>query len=745
MVQLYIKHTDANYYLLDLEETEAINFKLTAKDLTDISKIFAPFTQTFKIKASDKNKILLGFYGNEKIVKENTTGTFDSLLYISGQLFESGVLTPDETAYEQGDQKTINVVFASNLTSLVDKLGDTTIQELFQDSAGAFDPLVKISWGPTVLKGAMESIKNLVLANGIMFKYVVPFISNLRVWTYDADNLNVVDNIAYKAGKIAADVNFISREETRPAINYMSVMDHLVLKIGTPIICPLFDEPELKEAFIWGSSESLTIPSAQAFPLVDYSTLLFLRYDVKQEIENAPNSPKWIITKEGTNGVFKVKRAATFDPNYWGNGFDLTLGFASLTALEGTGTKIKVVTKRASDGVILNSQEIINSLYTFRIIDIVNGQTMLDQNGELLFSFEILPLNLVNWSSITFQTQQAYRHDRGSGIFGRVTRVKFQSSATNSTLASQLGGNQLNLITILPKMKCTDFLRSFFKTFNISVISTGLNDQSMYWLTPDNINEANKPYSKRIVDFSQYVETATLSKKKASEYNQYSFAHFASKYYGSQFGDGSFFGALSFPEVAPAKPTKFEVKTDYSIMANFSFVDHPNNIKTCYGFLKEEPEILANGSRKYKPVYEELTIFYLNVKTLGVYPLSVEFSETANAALYAVAEATFKASNGKTLAFGAENVLDTDSLYLNYYSQFIELLLGLNTFSSEFILSLPPNEIFLNFANLKQGESNIPTGYRAQNEIIIGEQRYFMIDTTINTTTGKTKLTAINF
>ena len=56
MVQLYIKHTDGNHYLLDLEETEAINFKLTFKDLTDISKIFAPFTQTFKIKASDKNK-----------------------------------------------------------------------------------------------------------------------------------------------------------------------------------------------------------------------------------------------------------------------------------------------------------------------------------------------------------------------------------------------------------------------------------------------------------------------------------------------------------------------------------------------------------------------------------------------------------------------------------------------------------------------------------------------------------------
>jgi len=60
-------------------------------------------------------------------------------------------------------------------------------------------------------------------------------------------------------------------------------------------------------------------------------------------------------------------------------------------------------------------------------------------------------------------------------------------------------------------------------------------------------------------------------------------------------------------------------------------------------------------------------------------------------------------------------------------------------------LNLTPNEIFLNFANLNQGESNIPTGFRAQNEIIIGEQRYQLVDSTIDLTTGKTKLTLLNF
>jgi hypothetical protein len=745
MVQLYIKHTDNNFYLLDLEDSEAINFKVTTKDLNDITKIFAPFTQTFKIPASDKNKILLGFFGDEKIQKTNLSGDFDSLLYISGALFESGILTPNEMAYEQGDQKTIDINFATNLTSLVDKLGETTIQQLFQDSAGAFDPLVKISWGATVLRSAMESIKNYTLANGINFKWGVPFISNNRVWTYDAENLGVIDNIAYKAQKLESDVNFISRNETRPAISYMSVMDHLVLKIGTPIICPLFSKPELLEAFIWGSSETLTVPGAQASPLVNYGANVFSRFNELSQIESAPADPKWQITQGGATGIFKVKRAASFNTVYWSDGFDVFLVFNGLTSLEGPETKIKVVTKRASDNAILNTQEIVGNTYTFRIIDRVNGATMLDQNGELLLKFEVLPLTLMNWDNLNVFTTQKYRHDRGSGIFARVTRVTFQSATLNETTAVSLGGDQLNLISILPKKKAVDFLKSFFITFNISVVSTGLNDNSMYWLTPDDIQEVNKPYSKRAVNLTPYIESATLGKKKASKFNQYVFTHFASKYFSSEFGDGSFFGALIYPEIAPAKPTKFEAKTEYSIMAQTNSFVHPALFKTSFGFSKDTPTILDNGGARYNPVYEELTLFYLRTVSLGSNPLSVEFSSTTNAALYSLTEASFKASNGKTLAFGTENVLDTDSLYFNYYRTFIELLLSPNTYLSEIILNLPPPEIFLNFANLKQGESNIPTGFRVQNEIILGEQRYFNIDTTIDTTTGKTKLTALNF
>jgi len=737
MVQIYIKHTDDNYYLLDLEPNEAINFKLTVKDLNDITKIFSPFTQSFKIKATDKNKMLCGFVGNEKILRVNNNGEFDSLIYISGFLFQSGKLTFEESAYELQDQKEFSTTFASTVSGLVELLGDSTIQDLFDLN----DPAIKTVWDVHAMKRLMTSAFNGTLANGINIKTGIPFISNIRVWNYD-DNLALVDNIKFNSTRSDLTENFIKLSEIRPAINYLSIMQSLILKYNLNVICPILEKPEITDLMVWCNSESLVVPDAVTYPLINYEALNYLRYDVNNDPggHGIPESPKWEITLDQLTGIFKAKRLATSRPQNWSDGFDINLKFNGLVSKDSNSTKIKVVLKRTTDGNILDSQVIEGvDLYTVRIKD-----TQLDINGELYFRYEILPETLVDWTNIEAKIIQKYRYEYKYYTVKSVERATFSYSSLNNTASTDLGGNKINLITCLPKMKCIDFLRSFFKTFNISILSTGLNDQSMYWVTPSDIQESNKPYSKRIVDYTNFVDIATHTKKKANQYNQYSFSHFASKYYEAVYGDGTKFGALDYPTLPPTKPTKFEVKTDYSILKQSSTFDNQYTA-TCLGFAKDTPTIQDNGANRYKPVYEEFTLFYLKAKNLQLSTLSIEASATVNAELFGVLEANFvNYTNGKTLAFGAENE-NTYSLYLNYYKSFIELLLNPNTYQSSFTLTLPPNEIFLNFANLNQGESNIPTGFRAQNEIIIGEQRYNLVDSGIDLTTGKTKLNVLNF
>jgi len=735
MVQIYIKYKDDNYYLLDIEQSEVINLKTTMKDLTDITKIFAPFTQSFNIKATDKNKILCGFVGNEKIQRINNEGKFDALLYISGFLYESGKLSFDESEYENKDQKSFKTNFASNLTGLKELLGDMTIQELFQDSNGAFDPAVRIDWNKTTLQTYLQSITNTTLANGITLKYGVPFISNKRVWTYDADNLAIVDNIAFKLNVSSTSVNAIQLNEVRPSISYMTIMEHLLLKIGVPITCPIFQSPQVKELFVSCNSEKLVSATDVGYNLTDWTSLVYT------ESGYTPVQQRWLVS-ESSDGVFKIERnpAATLI-NSFGNGFDIYLDFVGLVSLDVSVPNIKVSLINAVTGVPLDTQTINGSTYTFRIIDPVTGASMLDAFGELYLKFQILPMTLCSWSNIPVNFIQKSSILLSGGYMSGQYKYRAQNN-TNSVL---LGGNKINLISTLPKMKCIDFLKSFFKTFNISVISTGLEDQSMYWVTPENISETNKPYSKRIVDYTPFVTTASMNKKRGNEYNQYVFKHKDSKYYDAVYGNGTNFGELKYPLVAPAKPTKFEVTTDYTIIKQNNVFSNPSGIKTCLAFTKDTPTTLPNGGNRYKPVYEEFTLMYLKPFDLQGADVSLELITGQNFKITRLLESSFKnPTNGKTLAFGADGV-DTDSLYLNYYRSFIELLLLPNTYKSEFECELPPNEIFLNFSNLNQGESNIPTGFRPQNEIIIGEQRYYFLDSTINTNNGKTKLTLLNF
>ena len=730
MVQIYIKYKDGNYYLLDIDEKEVINFKITSKDLNDITKIFSPFTQSFNIKATDKNKILCGFVGNEKIQRINNEGKFDALLYVSGFLYQSGKLSFDETDYERKEQKSFKTNFASNLTGLKDLLGDMTIQELFQDSTGAFDPLVRINWNKVALQAYMSSVRNVTLGNGITLKYGVPFISNKRVWTYDPNNLNIVDNIAFKLSVPSSSVNAIALDEVRPAVSFMTIMEHLLLKIGVPVTCPIFQKPEVRDLYVSCNSEKIISDTDVGYRLTGWGSLT--------DTGGAGGVPaKWLITSV-SNEIFKIKRNPINPvPNNWGNGFNLTLTFSGLTPLEGTTTNLRISLINAVTNIPLDVQTITNNVYTFRIIDPVSGDSMLDAFGELQIRFEILPETLCSWTSIQFQTKQRF-------VLSGFTTY-FYSTALNTTNSALLGGNRLNLITTLPKMKCIDFLKSFFKTFNIQVINTGLQDGSMYWVTPENINEVNQPYSKRIVDYTPYTDIKTLTKKRGNEYNQYVFKHKDSKYYDAQYGNGTYFGELKYPTTPPDNAKKFEVVTDYSILKQNAVFSNPSGVRTCLAFTKDTPTTLQNGGNRYKPVYEEFTLMYLKPVALSGNDLSLELTPGQNFRLTRVLESTFKnPTNGKTLAFGAENI-DTNSLYLNYYSDFIELLLRSNTYKSEFEVNLPPNEIFLNFSNLNQGESNIPTGFRPQNEIIIGEQRYYFLDATINTNNGKTKLTLLNF
>jgi hypothetical protein len=76
-----------------------------------------------------------------------------------------------------------------------------------------------------------------------------------------------------------------------------------------------------------------------------------------------------------------------------------------------------------------------------------------------------------------------------------------------------------------------------------------------------------------------------------------------------------------------------------------------------------------------------------------------------------------------------------------YYQKQLERLIDPNVMAQSFTLNLPTNEMYLN----EFTQNTTPTGFRLQNDVIIMENRFTILDAQIDKTTGKTKITLLNY
>jgi len=242
-----------------------------------------------------------------------------------------------------------------------------------------------------------------------------------------------------------------------------------------------------------------------------------------------------------------------------------------------------------------------------------------------------------------------------------------------------------------------------------------------------------------------------VNKKIANDYNYYNFKHKQGKYKGNVDylrRKGYEYGQLVYPTIKPTKDlSEFKVETNFTILESVK-ITGAEDIKTMYGFTNETPAIQPNNALRYKPNTEDFTLFFYNGSVPGnrFGYLSVLSNNTkVIEPLRAVSLVSSVHKSGFSLGFGLIETATNESLYENYYKQQTERLLDPNTLQSTFTLELPPSELVLNYATTNQGESNIPSGFRLQNDIVIGETRYSIIDATIDQTTGKTTLNLLNY
>lgn len=711
--EIYVSIDNLEFTKLDMFKDESFVMKYSKKELQDITKVFAPFSQNFSLPATPKNKQAFGFFGNTEVIKVLPDSKYYCKVYIDGMLNETGILKLESVKYKQNKADSFTANFNTNILSLKDRIGDTMLNELGS---------ITVDWTPSNVYNRLKSVS---IANGM--KYFCPLVSNSRVLNYN-DIETAIDNIYYSSSISPTSNNVLNVGELRPAVSMVSLLQLIKDTYDLTINTPLEDRDELKEAYVWCNGENFTGTADRKLILT-------------QQFSNESPVNHGVSVANFTDSSIKITKNS--EVNY----IQYRLTFKD------------VVFSLPDDGGY-EDRNIVISFVKKSTLETMLSFEFEVENGDNVFSMKI-PTYLFTtnefefYTYIRFSKPASWRFNSTRVLYRRTMFGDKISSYTNNYTSDSTGCAKVDLIKSLPDIKVIDFLTSFFKTFNVSIYDSSPTDENLFFLTPQDINTNGNVYSKTDVDYTRYTDFKKVTKSVNNPYNYYNFRHKESKYkstidFKKQFGID--YGQTYYPSVKPDKATEFKVETEFTIVPSV-LVNGTSQIYTFYGFSDEAPEVSSSGTFRYKPNTEDFTIFYSHGNTPITELVGCQNTNTSgllvNSALTSYMKVMpFCKSNNHALSFSIlriNNIDYTNTLFSLYYSQMILRLLNPNALAQDFEMLLPSSEIYLNDATILAGNVDIPKGFRLQNEVKIGETKYEILEASIDKTTGKTKMKLLNF
>ncbi len=741
MTEVYISLDNNTFNKLDLEKAEAIVMKYILKDLQDISKVFSPYSQDFNFKATPSNQRALLFFGDTTTVRPNNQNRYYCKVYTNGILNLTGLLQVKEGKYINGKLESYSASFGTSLTNLKDRIGDGKISDLgtciINYDAGNIKQLMQAGGSGTINTGTAV----------VPVSYFVPFMSNMRVWSFDQNGSNPrKDNISwFNVSSVASD-KYIRHEEVRPALTLTTIIKLIEDKYNLKVTSPIENRDEVKKAYILCNND---VMKNVGFYLYKYPG-----FGVKPLAKSGfgpaglLTSPRYVITHNQPTGYFKIQKntATPYESGYTGEStFNLRITNQAQTIAGPVTGRLRV--KRKSDNQLLYYKE-FNTQHGWIEEAIILKDTMFIGN-TLEFYIE------TSWDKLVRHKKMFWNFEYN---YSNTTLLYYncaQSFDYNDWVKSNFDSFQVDLMKILPDTPVIDFLNSYLKTFNLQIFDTSPNNDNLFFLTPSDIDTSGLEYSKATPDYTAYLDNKSYGKKILEAYNSYSFKHADSSYRSNvdyKSAAGVAYGQLIYPAITPTNPVEFKVETKFSIIPPVN-VANTTNMLTTYGFDSSAPTDIADAQFIYTPNWNECTILYRGNAIVSPAPIAVtsHVNGSNQPSIDSITQYTPALpvnSIGNSLGFSIlvyNNVSYPDTLYQRGYSKQIERLLDPNTLTHSFTLNLPFSEIYLNEATTVQNGGQTPSGFRLQNDIILGEARYSIVEISIDITTGKAIGTLLNY
>lgn len=493
-VQIYIEDVadSGNFNRLELFDDEKININLSVQNISDISKVYTDFTQSFSVPASpNNNAIFKHFYNSD--VDQTIDQNLRRKAYIEIDLtpFRTGKIQLEKSTLKNGKVESYQITFYGELLSLKDKFKDVKLKDLdYSSIAHDYD---------------YTNVKTRITSDSTDYDVRYPLISSSRLWSYG-------DSTSTDITKTATAINYT---ELFPAVRCKKIFDFIATKFNVTFQSLFLSNKKFTDLFLYcKNSETPNIRETKDVDLISKNVRnSFIKFDlnvfdltkntlyVKSVLDNIQLSKNAYLetchhyVKIAIFGVTDVNATYYIDV-YRNDAFEKTIkGKGNKTYAvdwigESTGLSYTYNFKISSpDTVTLTSSILYSIEYTY--VDIITSPMLITENVTALSS------------SLTFT------------------------------------GANMNLSNLMPDMLVSDFFKGILSMFNLTCVYIG-NDT--YEIEP-----LDDWYRKgAVVDITEYTDVTTIEVERLKLYKSINFEHEQSQSfmnrqffdaYGTEYGD----------------------------------------------------------------------------------------------------------------------------------------------------------------------------------------------------------------
>jgi hypothetical protein len=218
---------DLKYERLELFNDEKINVTLSVQNISDISRTFSDFSQSFTVPGSSANNTIF-----EHFYQNDVDGTIDHNLrrpaYIEIDFvpFRQGVISLERANLKNGLIDNYSISFFGQLTSLKDIFRDIKINQLDYSSL-AFEYT-----GTNVANRITDSVTD--------YDVRFPLIANNRLWSYADGTVNDITTI----------IGGLNYGELFPAVKIARIFDAIQTYFGVTFLGNFFTDKRFTECFL---------------------------------------------------------------------------------------------------------------------------------------------------------------------------------------------------------------------------------------------------------------------------------------------------------------------------------------------------------------------------------------------------------------------------------------------------------------------------------------------------------------